>query len=108
MEIKQEKIADHGIKFFVEKDGEEVGRAYLFMMPNSLHQRPFGLLEDIFVKEEFRKQGIGTELVKTVIEFAKLNCYKLIGTSRHSREKVHQWYEKLGFKNHGLEFRMNF
>lgn len=78
-------------------------------MNNNLHEEPFGLLEDVFVEEEFRGQGLGTQLTKAVIEGAKKhNCYKLICTSRHSKIEVHKLYQRLGFKNHGLEFRMDF
>lgn len=108
MEIKQKEIGSSGIKFFFEKDGKEIARAYLFMMHNDLHKRPFGLLEDVFVEEEYRGQGIGTQLVKAVLDTAKNRCYKLICTSRHSRPKVHDLYQRIGFRNHGLEFRMDF
>ena len=108
MEIQQKVVSASGIKFFIEKDSQEIGRATLYLMHNDLHQRPFGLLEDVFVKEEFRGQGFGTKLVQAVLEVAKNRCYKLLATSRYSRPKVHQWYEKFGFKNHGVEFRMDF
>lgn len=108
MEIKKKEISASGIKFFIEKDGKEIARASLFLMHNNLHEEPFGLMEDVFVEEEYRNQGIGTQLAKAVVEAAKNKCYKLICTSRYSREKVHELYKKLGFKNHGLEFRMDF
>jgi len=108
MEIKQEEIGASGIKFSVEKEGKEIARAHLFLMHNALHERPFGLMEDVFVEEEHRGQGLGSQLVKAVFEAAKNKCYKLICTSRHSRPKVHELYQRLGFKNHGLEFRMDF
>lgn len=109
MEFKKTDKECKGIKFSLDRDGKEIARGTLFVLNNDLHQEPFGFLEDVMVDEELRGQGIGTELVKKIIEEAKKqNCYKLIATSRHSREKVHELYERLGFKNHGLEFRMDF
>ncbi|MBR9683504.1 GNAT family N-acetyltransferase [Candidatus Woesearchaeota archaeon] len=108
MEIKQEEINASGIKFVIEKDGKQVARAHLFMMHNDLHERPFGLVEDVFVEEEYRGQGLGTQLVEAIFKVARERCYKLICTSRHSRPKVHALYQRLGFKNHGLEFRRDF
>lgn len=35
-------------------------------------------------------------------------CYKLIATSRTSRPKVHELYHRLGFTQHGVEFRIDF
>ena len=108
METKQKEISASGIKFFIRKEGKEIARAFLYLMHNNLHQRPFGLLEDVFIAEEYRGQGLGTQLVTAVIETAKTKCYKLICTSRHSKPRVHELYQRIGFKNHGLEFRMNF
>jgi GNAT superfamily N-acetyltransferase len=78
-------------------------------MTNDLHDAPFGLLEDVFVDELQRSGGLGTALVREVISAAQeLGCYKLIATSRTSRPKVHELYERLGFAKHGVEFRLNF
>ncbi|MCX6724055.1 MAG: GNAT family N-acetyltransferase [Candidatus Staskawiczbacteria bacterium] len=116
-EINKKIVEAEGIKFFVEKDppnGEaggkkEVARAFLYIMKNDLHKEPFGFLEDLFVDESLRGQGIGTELINMVVsEAKKIGCYKLIANSRHEREGVHKMYEKAGFKNHGIEFKIVF
>lgn len=107
MNIETKPAEASGIKFFAEKDGKEVARAFLYIMHNELHKEPFGFMEDVFVDESLRGQGIGTKLVNKVITKAKeLGCYKLVATSRHERENVHKLYEKLGFKNFGIEFKM--
>lgn len=78
-------------------------------MKNDLHKVPFGLLEDLFVDEGARGKGIGTALINDAIKLAKKkSCYKLIATSRHRRKGVHELYRRLGFRNHGIEFRMDF
>jgi GNAT superfamily N-acetyltransferase len=104
---RQTRLA-HGMRFSVSADGREIGRAYLYLMSNDLHDEPFGLLEDVFVEESARGDGVGTALVNEVIAAARRSgCYKLIATSRASRPKVHALYESLGFENYGVEFRMN-
>ncbi len=109
MDIKQKKINTQGLKFYIKKDGREMARASLFIIKNDLHNQPYGLMEDVFVDETLRGQGIGTQLAKRIIESAKKNkCYKLIANSRRSRIRVHKLYKKLGFKNYGFEFRMDF
>ena len=109
MKIQQKKITARGIKFFITDGKKEIGRAYLYILSNDLHKEPFGFLEDVLVDENYRGQGLGTNLVRRIIKAAqKHGCYKLICTSRHSRSTVHALYERLGFKNHGLEFRMDF
>ena len=107
--FKEESGNSKYIRIGIEKNGQEAGHAYLYLIKNDLHEDPYGLLEDVMVDEAFQKQGLGTKLVQKVIEVAKSeNCYKLIGTSRFSREHVHRWYEKLGLEKNGYDFRINF
>ncbi|MEI6731599.1 MAG: GNAT family N-acetyltransferase [archaeon] len=109
MEINKKDLNATGIKFYIKHEGREVARAHLYLLRNDLHKQPFGFMEDVFISEELRGKGMGTTLVQRVIEEAKTaGCYKLICTSRHSKPKVHALYEKLGFADHGKEFRMNF
>lgn len=109
MKIQKDQFSAAGIKFtLTDETGKPIGRAFLYLLNNGLHQEPFGFLEDVYVEEEHRGKGYGTQLVKAVIEEArKQNCYKLLGTSRYQREKVHQWYLGLGFQDYGKEFRMD-
>ncbi len=110
MQIKKQIIHEkYVIKFTAEADGKNVGRAFLYLIYNDLHEQSYGLLEDVFVEGEYRSQGVGRELVLAVIAEAKVQkCYKLIGTSRYSRENVHRFYKSLGFQDHGIEFRIDF
>ncbi|PIZ96210.1 MAG: GNAT family N-acetyltransferase [Candidatus Magasanikbacteria bacterium CG_4_10_14_0_2_um_filter_33_14] len=110
MEIQKKEINNvQALKYFVEKEGKEVARAYIYIIKNDLHDDPYGLLEDLYVDEDYRGQGLGTELLKKTIAGAKeAGCYKFLATSRKEREVVHGWYKKNGFEEHGLEFRINF
>lgn len=105
--ISKKQVKSYGIRFSVKKDGKEIGRAFLYIMKNGLKKEPFGLLEDLFVDEQFRGHGIGTELLKKVIAQAKkIKCYKLVATSRYGKENIHDWYKRMGFENFGIEFKM--
>lgn len=110
MDIQTKEVSSTGIKLYVnDENGMEIARVFLYIMHNELHERPFGLMEDIFVIERFRSQGLGGKIIRAVVEEAKKrNCYKLIGNSRFSREKVHEFYEKKGFYKRGYEFRVDF
>jgi len=57
MKIKRKTIKEEGIKFFIEVDGKEIGRAFLYILYNDLHKKPFGLLEDVYINEDLRGQG---------------------------------------------------
>ena len=109
MNIERKSKPAQGIRFSISSEHGEIARAYLYVMTNDLHAEPFGLLEDVHVDESQRGSGLGTALVKEVIAAAReAGCYKLIATSRASRARVHELYERLGFENYGLEFRLNF
>lgn len=109
MKVDRQERTAKGIRFSVRGESGEVARAYLYIMTNDLHEAPFGLLEDVYVAESQRGKGLGSALVKEVITAAReAGCYKLIATSRTTRPKVHELYERLGFERHGLEFRINF
>jgi GNAT superfamily N-acetyltransferase len=108
MEIKKKKISGQGFRFSLLEEEEEVGRARLYVLNNDLHQEPFGFIEDVFIKEGKQGKGYGTAIVKSLVETAKeKGCYKVICTSRFSREQVHSFYEKLNLAKYGYEFRIN-
>ncbi len=105
---KEIKKDGYAVRISAMENGQECGRAWLYVIYNDLHKEPYGLLEDVFVDENQRGKGTGSALVQAVIEEArKIGCYKLIATTRHHREIVCTWYEKFGFKNYGAEFRMD-
>lgn len=102
--IKESRV----IKFELNDQKKVIGRAFLYIIKNDLHKKPYGLLEDLFVSEKYRRAGLGKQLLLMVIQEAKKRkLYKLIGTSRSSRVEVHSFYEKHGFKKYGFEFRLN-
>ena len=108
MNIREKVVKTKGIKIFVEKDGKEIGRCFIYLIKNDLHKKPYALLEDVFVDENFRGKGIGKKLINMAIKKARIfGCYKLIATSRFERKDVHKLYEKQKFKKFGFEFRID-
>jgi len=107
MQLQTTVISASGVKITLEENNQPISRGFLYLLHNDLHVKPFGLMEDIFVEETFRGKGYGEKITQALIEEAKKRgCYKLICTSRFSNERAHHLYEKLGFKKHGNEFRM--
>ena len=107
-QLKKIKKNSNAIKFEMKSGSKTIGRMYLYLIKNDLHKNRYGLLEDLFVDEKVRGHGIGTILLRAAItEAKKRKLYKLIGTSRMSRERVHVFYEKYGFEKYGFEFRMD-
>lgn len=108
MKLEKKKIPITGIKLSLKEKNKEIARAYLYILKNSLHKKPFGFIEEVFVDKNYRGQGLGTKILKEVIKAAKQKgCYKLIANSRHYKPKVHEFYKRLGFRNWGEEFRLD-
>ena len=108
MELQIQQI-NSGIKILATENKAAVGRAYLYILRNDIHPEPFGFMEDVFVDESYRQQGVGRRLVEAVIAEARAQkCYKLVCTARLSKPEIHKYYEKFGFKMWGSEFRIDF
>jgi GNAT superfamily N-acetyltransferase len=109
VELNISEVKSFGFRVSVEKNGKDVGHAYLYIMNNDIHSRPFGFVEDVFIDDVCRGSGLGKELMNKIVELAKeKNCYKMIFTSRYGKDKLHDYYENQGFTKHGFEFRINF
>lgn len=109
MEIKQANVKNaQAVKITLEEAGQTVARCYLYLIRNDQHDKPYGFIEDLFVDQSSRGQGLGNKILDAVIAEAKeLGCYKLLGTTRHAKKQVQDWYKRKGFKDWGMEFRMD-
>ena len=108
MSITKTKQEAEAIKIEVKEAERPVGRVFLYIIKNDLHERPYGLLEDLYVEEAKRGQGIGKKLFLVALDEAKkYNCYKIIAQSRHERRAVHEFYKKNGLRDYGKNFRMD-
>ena len=60
---------------------------------------PVGYVEGIFVKEQYRKQGIAKKLIDAGEKWAKSNGCKEIGSDAELQNKTSRaFHKKLGFK----------
>lgn len=86
--------------------GEIVGVFTLLVMDNLGHLgAPSGVVEDVVVREDWRRRGIGREMMGFAMEYCKSRgCYKLALSSNLRREEAHRFYESLGFIRHGYSF----
>jgi GNAT superfamily N-acetyltransferase len=104
--VKQIKKNVFGVKISYRGSRKEIGRAYLYVLNNGLHKKPFGFLEDVFVNEKYRGQGLGSKLINAaIIEAKRRGCYKLIATSRNSKPLLRKFYKRFGLEVWGAEFR---
>jgi len=56
------------------------------------------LPEDLAVKEEYKEQGIGKNLITKIEDYAKQNKIKRILFKTHKKSSAVDFYKKLGYK----------
>lgn len=84
-----------------ESGGELIGTATVLKRDNLTHEGcPAGYIENIVVDKDYRRRGIGYQLVGKCVEIAtkQWNCYKIILTCK---PKLTGFYGKSGFKKFG-------
>lgn len=89
-------------------DDKVIGTATIYYINVAARGRPYAFLEGLVIHEDHRGNGHGTAFFKKCLQIAKeKNCYKMLFTSGLDRQDAHKFYEKLGFKKWGYEFRMD-
>lgn len=93
--IEKSKIKP--ILLLAEKNGEIIGFVWAHFIQYGFFK--YGSIDEFFVKKEFRRRGIGTNLLKKVIEkLEKLNPkIILVGTEKGNKEAI-KLYQKIGFE----------
>ena len=98
--VWQRILTDPDIYCFVaDTDGVLTGSCQLAVVPNLTRgARSFGVIENVVTHADYRRQGIGTSLMRRALETAwDAGCYKVMLLSGAWREGAHRFYEELGF-----------
>jgi GNAT superfamily N-acetyltransferase len=77
-----------------------VGSCCLAILPNLTRGgRPYAVVENVVTHSDFRRQGIGTAVVKRALALAwDAGCYKVMLLTGSKRSETLQFYEHCGFK----------
>jgi GNAT superfamily N-acetyltransferase len=103
-----EKDSNHEM-IVAEIDGEVVGTLHLIFIPSISYQGGLrAQVESVRVHGKYRGQGIGSEMMRWVVERARGRDAHLIQlTSHRSRKDAHRFYEKLGFSGSHLGMKLS-
>jgi len=86
-----------------EMNGEVMGTLHLMFIPSVSFQGGLrAQVESVRIDKSLRGQGIGSDMMKWVIERCQSRGAHLVQLTTHkSREEAHRFYERLGFsKSH--------
>jgi GNAT superfamily N-acetyltransferase len=87
---------------------QPVGTFSLLYAPTMMHRgyHKFAVLDSVTVISSMRGEGIGKQMVKAAIKLsAEAGCYKVTLSSNLKRDRAHQFYQSLGFEQHGWSFK---
>jgi ribosomal protein S18 acetylase RimI-like enzyme len=108
--ITQDKVPQFVpmIRMAAMEDGEEVGHVHVVLIHGDNPCRRYAYIEELHVSAAHRGKKVGSELMRSAIEFAKKQgCYKVVPCSRYENDAAHRLYDSLGFKYWGHERRLN-
>ncbi|MDC7221025.1 MAG: GNAT family N-acetyltransferase [Spirochaetales bacterium] len=99
-EIGRLTAIDHMRLIGFESDDKIVGMCTLIRNEGlSYGGRPFAVIENVVVNEDYQGKGIGKKVVSHAIELAKeWNCYKVILETGSKEEWKLQFYESCGLE----------
>jgi GNAT superfamily N-acetyltransferase len=91
-------------------EGHIIATFALLIMDNLAHHgAPSGVVEDVVVRKDWQREGVGKQLMDYAMRKCKeAKCYKLMLSSNAAREGAHKFYESLGFRKHGYSFAVEF
>jgi len=110
-QIFDQHIDDKNLKFFVaEEDSHLIALAVFHILPDFRHNNYRGLIKNMFVTENKRSQGFGTQILETVKSYCKENNIKVFTLQTGLELKdAHEFYEKNGgiFNEKSYLFKIN-
>lgn len=101
-------VANYSI-YLAELNGDVVGTFSLLVLPTMMHRgyHKFAVLDAVTVFSQCREQGIGQIMMRAALKLAQdAGCYKITLSSNLKRDRAHQFYERLGFQQHGWSFSL--
>jgi len=92
-----------------ELDSDVIGTLHLMFLPSLSFQGGLrAQVESVRVDTHHQNQGIGSEMMKWVIQRAADRNAHIVQLSTHmSRADAHRFYERLGFKGTHLGMKLN-
>ena len=90
-------------------DGVQIIGAVSVMFLPRLNQTSHKMyIPELIVIEKFQNQGFGKKLIESCVSLARgKNCHRIRLESGNIRKKSHEFYKRLGFKQHALSFTKN-
>ena len=92
-----------------ELNGKVIGTLHLMFLPSLSFQGGLrAQVESVRVDTRYQNQGIGSQMMKWIMERAKVRAAHIVQITTHkSRADAHRFYERLGFKGTHLGMKLS-
>lgn len=93
-------LDDEKLKYFgVFADDRLLASCAITIVPNLTRScRPFGVIENVVVHSDWRRQGLGKQVLESALEYAwSADCYKVMLLTGRLDEETFKFYESAGF-----------
>ena len=89
-------------------DNRLIAITYVVLHPNIWNTTDCCYLEDLYVEEQIRGQGIGRALIEEVYDFAgSKNCNRVYWVTQEDNMAARSLYDKLATKTDMIQYRKN-
>ncbi|WP_035093560.1 GNAT family N-acetyltransferase [Aquimarina macrocephali] len=108
--VKDYVLSDHTEVVVAEIEGEIVGSGYgqIRDRKNFFKQKQLGYIGFMYVKDQHRGKGVSQKIIKYICDwFASKNLEEIRLTVYDQNPRAIRAYEKVGFKKHLIEMRVN-
>jgi len=104
--IKERFQNNDSIIFLVTNNGKPVGFTQLYPTFSSVSMKKVWILNDLYVAQEGRNQGVATLLLQKAKEFAsETGAIRLELSTAFDNNKAQRLYEKFGFRRESQFYR---
>lgn len=91
------------------EEGDLVGFAHIVVHPNTWNITECCYLEDLFVSEQARRQGVAKRLIEFVYQFAQKNHYhRVYWVTDESNKNAQALYEQCAVRMNVVQYRKSF
>ena len=110
-QVYEKMLADDNYYLLVAKDGDTIMGSVLGVVCYSLPVlgKSFMVVEDVVVKKEYRRHGVGKKLFEEIDRIAlEKDCLYSMLVSGHERKEAHIFYERQGYDEKVKGFRKKY
>lgn len=95
--------------FIIESEGKAIGFANVMIIFSVWSHGRALILDDLYIKEEFRGGGIGRSVMEYLERYSRAQGFmRLQFQSEHTNPAAHKFYTKLGYTSEGMNFYVRY